>query len=173
MNINIFFVLVASILLAIFAMFKPIYIKQREFVDVPVFDISNFLMYELNVNGLKTFIKGDKATKYADRDTVENIDYTDNSKKYMINIKAKNGIYKDKVVYLDGDVVFFREDGLTFETQKAVYDKITTIARADGDYLIHRAKNSVVGRELKYNNQLNSVSAKDISAIFQLKESKK
>ena len=172
-NINIFFIFVASLLTMILLLFKKLNIKQQEFIDVPVFDISNFSMYELNDKGLKTFIKGDKATKYEDRHSVENIDYTDNSKKYTVNMKAKNGIYKDRIVYLDGDVVFSREDGLTFKTQKAIYNKITAVAQVDGDYVLYRAGSSVTGRKLEYNNQLNSVSSKDISAIFQLKESKK
>lgn len=157
----------------IFILFKPIDIKQQEFVDVPIFDISTFTMYELDKNGLKTLIKGDKAIKYEDRHIIKSINYTDNSKKYRANIKANDGIYKDDIVYLDGNVVFFREDGLTFKTQKAVYNKKTTIAQADGEYVLYRAYDVVEGRGLKYNNLLGTVSSKDISAKFQFKDSKK
>lgn len=154
----------------ILLLFKPLNFKQQTFVDVPLFSLTSFTMYELNAKGLITLMSGDEAVRYADRYTVKLIDYTDNSQEYIANMKANNGIYKDEIVYLDGDVVYYREDGLTFETQKAVYNKKTSIAQADGSYVIYMDKNRVIGKELKYNNSLEKVSSKDVTAKYQLKE---
>ncbi|SMP88921.1 Lipopolysaccharide-assembly, LptC-related, partial [Epsilonproteobacteria bacterium SCGC AD-308-P11] len=119
MNINIIFIIISIGLMMIFFLFKPMHIKQQEFVDVPLFELSSFSLYELNKKGLNNTMIGTKGTRYSDRYTVENIDYTDNSEKFIANMKADNGIYKDDIVYLEGNVTYTREDGLVFFTQSA------------------------------------------------------
>ncbi|MDD5400172.1 MAG: LPS export ABC transporter periplasmic protein LptC [Sulfurimonas sp.] len=173
MNINYFFLFIFSCLLMIFLVFKPLEMEQQKFGEVPLFSISSFTMHELNAKGLISLINGNKATRYTDRYTVEKINYTDNSKEYIANMKSNNGIYKDDIVYLDGDIVYVREDGLTFETQKATYDKKTTIATADGDYLLYKGSNIVNGKELKYNNSLERVESRDVVVKYQLEERNK
>ncbi|MCW8954041.1 MAG: LPS export ABC transporter periplasmic protein LptC [Sulfurimonas sp.] len=173
MNINIFFTIVSAILLLILFAFKPLDIKQQVFTDVPLFSITSFTMHELNQEGLITLMNGTKAVRYEDRYTVDFMDYTDNSKEYIANMKSNTGVYKDEIVDLNGDVVYFREDGLTFETQHAVYNKKTTIAYADGKYVLYRGKNVVTGDRLQYNNSLERIKSKNVIAKYQLKESKK
>jgi len=173
MNINIFFILISLALLMILMLFKPLEIKEQKLTDVPLFNISSFTMYELNKEGLTSLMSGTEGIRYKDRYKVEFMDYTDNSKEYIANMKANSGIYKNDTVYLDGDVVYFREDGLTFETQKVIYNKKTTIARADGDYVLYRNGSKVVGEKLKYNNSLNRVQSKNVVVKYQLEESKR
>ena len=59
---------------------------------------------------------------------------------------------------------------MTFETQKAVYDKKTTIATTDGDYVLYKGSNMVKGEELKYNNSLEIVKSKNVVVKYQLEE---
>jgi len=151
-------------------LFKPLDITQQKFNDVPLFSISYFRMHELNSKGLITLMNGDTATKYKDRYTVDKMNYTDKSRKYLANMQSNSGIYKDDIVYLDGDIVYTREDGLTFETQKAVYDKKTTIATTEGDYVLYKGSNMVKGEELKYNNSLEIVKSKNVVVKYQLEE---
>lgn len=172
MKMNIFFILISSVLLSIFVLFKPIDIQQQKFEDVPLFNISSFIIYELDKHGLSSLTSGVEAARYADRYTVKFMDYTDNTKKYIANMKANDGIYKNNIIYLFGDVVYFREDGLTFETQKAVYNKKTTIAQADGDYVLYEGTNKVVGKKLIHNNSLDTIQSKDVVVKYQLKGSK-
>ncbi|HUH41662.1 MAG TPA: LPS export ABC transporter periplasmic protein LptC [Sulfurimonas sp.] len=151
-------------------LFKPIDIKENSFGDVELFSISTFTMYEFDSKGLITLMNGTKAIRYSDRYRVDDIDYTDNSKEYVANMKSNNGIYKDDIVYLDGDIVYVREDGLTFETQKATYNKKTSIAIADGPYLLYRGANRVIGKALHYNSDLEKITSKNVTAKYQLKE---
>ncbi|MCD6191295.1 MAG: LPS export ABC transporter periplasmic protein LptC [Sulfurimonas sp.] len=169
MNINIFFAIIFSALMAIFFLFKPMNIKKQEFVDVPLFELTSFTLHELNTQGLQTMMRGNKAVRYADRYSVVDIDYTDNSKEYIANMRAKHGLYKDEIIELEDDVVYSREDGLTFETSKVHYNKKTSIAIADADYVSYRDKNIVNGSFVKYNNSLNRVESKNVTAIYQLK----
>ena len=173
MNINIFFLAISSFLLVILFAFKPLDIKQQKFVDVPQFNILSFKMHELDTKGLVTLMSGTEGTKYSNRYVVKNIDYTDNSKEYIANMKADDGIYKEEIVTLTGNVVYFREDGLTFKTNKATYNKKTSISRANGKYVLYQNKNKVVGKKLKYNNNKDKISSQDVTAKYQLIEGKK
>jgi len=155
--------------MAIFFLFKPMNIKKQKFIDVPLFELTSFTLHELDRVGLQTVMTGDSAVRYADRYSVENIDYTDNSKEYIANMRAKQGLYKDDVVELEDNVVYSREDGFTFKTSRIVYDKNTTVAVADTDYISYRDKNIVKGSFVKYNNTLNRLESKNVTATYQLK----
>jgi len=173
MNINLFFLFISSILLMILFLFEPMDIKKQEHKDVPMFNIASFTIYELDTKGLNTFISGSKATRYTDRYTIKDMDYTDNSQTYLANMKSNYGVFKDDIVDLIGDVVYFREDGLTFETKKATYNKKTTIAKSKSNFVLYQNKNKVTGTNLVYNNTSNLVSAKNIKIKYQLQEGKK
>lgn len=170
MNINYFFFAASSALLMIFFLFDPIDIKENSAEDIELFSISHFTMYEFDAKGLITLMNGSEAIRYSDRYKVYDIDYTDNSKEFVANMKSNKGIYKDDIVYLDGDIVYKREDGLTFETQKATYDKKTSIAIAEGKYLLYRDANRVIGEGLNYNSSIEKVTSRNVTAKYQLKE---
>lgn len=165
-----FFGLILTALIMIFFLFEPMKIKQQNFGDIPMFELTSFTLHELNRVGLQTVMLGDNAIRYEDRYTVSNINYTDNSRDYIANMQAKSGLYKDNIINLEEDVVYAREDGLTFETSKAVYNKKTSIATADSDYTSYRGRNVIKGSFVKYNNSLNRVNSKNVTATYQLKE---
>ena len=144
-------------------------LKKQKFDDVPLFELTSFTLHELNRVGLQTVMTGNSAIRYEDRYSVANIDYTDNSKEYIANMRARHGLYKDEIIELEDDVIYSREDGFTFETSKVVYDKKTTIAIADADYVSYQDKNIVNGSFVKYNNSLNRVESKNVTATYQLK----
>ncbi|MEA1891625.1 MAG: LPS export ABC transporter periplasmic protein LptC [Campylobacterota bacterium] len=173
MSINIFFISIFTLLLIIFFGFKPLDIKPQEFLDVPVFQIKTFTLHELNKKGLITLMKGDEALRYTDRYRVKGLDYTDNSRKYIANMRADNGVYRDQesTLDLDGNVLYNREDGLIFKTDEASYNKKTSIANTKSNYVLYRDTNIVTGNNLEYNNQLNKIKSKNIVAKYQLQES--
>ncbi len=156
----------------IFVGFKPLDIKQQEFVDVPLFQLEAFTLHELNENGLVTLMKGSKATRYSDRYSVVNIDYTDNSKKFVANMSADKGLYRDEqdIIDLKGNVLYNREDGLIFESDEVTYNKKSAIAHTNKDYVIYRDTNRVVGTSLRYDNNLNKIKSKNVIAKYQIKE---
>jgi len=156
----------------IYLLFKPLDIKQQEFIDVPQFEILDFVLYELDNSSLSTVMKGSSATRFSDRYVVKQIDYTDNSREYISNMKANNGIYKNDIVDLEGEVFYVREDGLIFESQEATYNKKTNITSTKKDFVIYRDNDKVTGTRLKYNNALNRSSAQEVRAKYQLQEEK-
>ncbi len=147
-------------------------VQEQENIDVPLFEISSFTLYELDNNSLTTIMKGRSAVRYNDRYEVAKIDYTDNSKEYISNMKANRGVYRDDIIDLKGDVFYEREDGLTFKTDEATHNKQTNITYADRDFVSYRLNDRVTGTSLKYNNVLNTAQATVVQAVFQLQESK-
>lgn len=153
-------------------MFKPMKIKQQHFKDVPLFELSDFTMYELNPKGLTALLHGSKGTRYADRYTVKNMDYTDNSKKYIANMISDFGVYKNDIVKLTGHVVYVREDGLTFKSEKVTYNKKTADAISNTKYIAYLNDNIVTGSYIRYNNVSRKIYSKNVIAKYQLKERK-
>ena len=170
MNINAFFFVVAAGLFAILFGFKPITVQEQEFIDVPVFNVVEFTMYELDESGLLTLMNGTQGTKYSNRYVVNDVDYTDNAEDYIANIKAKNGLYKNDIAVMTGDVIYFRVDGLTFESQKVVYSKKTGIARSDGPYNLYQNSDIVTGVKLVYNNKTDLIDSKNVTVKYQIKK---
>jgi len=154
----------------IFTLFKPLNLKEQSFVDVPVFELKFFTLHELDIFGLSTLMSGDSSIKYDDRQLVTNIDYTDNSREYIANMKADEGLYKDDVVLLKGNIVYIREDGLTFKTQKAVYDKKIEVIKTDTEFTSLRTNNKISGSSLKYYNDSQKIEAENVTIKYQLKE---
>lgn len=173
MNINVFFSIVSLVLIAILVSFKPRDMEAQKYGDLPLFNISLFTMYEFDTDGLRSIMSGQEGTRYEDRYTIKLMNYTDNTKEYVANMKSNSGIYTDDNVYLDGDVVYYRDDGLTFETQNAVYNKTTTILSTDGKFALYRGDNKFIGKKLKYNNSLNTIQSSDVSVVYQLEKSNK
>jgi len=154
----------------IFFFFKPMNLKQQEFVDIPLFELQTFTMYELNAFGLQTYMTGDNATRYSDKYVVKNMNYTDNSKRFIANIKANEGLYKNNIVDLHGDVMYAREDGLIFESQDVVYDKNTSIVTSPTPYTGNIGENNIIGSSLIYNNILNKIESKNVLVTYKLKK---
>lgn len=172
-NINIFFAIVFSGLIAIFVLFKPMEIQNKKFNDLALFELGKFTMYELNTEGLDTLTIGSKAFRYTNRYIIEDVNYTDNSKEYIANIESNTGVYKGLVLNLDGDVVYTREDGLTFESQHVTYNKKTSIAISKDKYFAYKQNNTVKGNYIKYNNKKNKIYSKNVVAVYKLKEENK
>ena len=169
-NITLFFGLIFSVLMTIFVFFKPLSIQERDFVDVPLFQVITFDIYELNKEGLKTILSGSSSNRYSDRYTVKDMDYTDNSKEYIASMQSNEGVYKGDVVELHGDVNYAREDGLSMKTDHAIYDKNETTVFTDSNFVAYRNNNVVTGTSIKYNNATNKIESKNVVVKYQLKE---
>ncbi len=154
----------------IYFLFEPFHVTEQDFIDVPQFDLNNFTLYELDTQGLTTLMTGKESVKYSNRYEVKKIDYTDNSKEFIANMKADNGLYKNDIVDLVGNVLYTREDGLVFESDKITYNKKTTVASSNGNFVMYRGSDIIHGTSLKFNNLKRKAKITDVIAIYQLEE---
>jgi hypothetical protein len=115
-------------------------------------------------------MQGSSATRYKNRYVVQDINYTDNSREYRANMKAKDGLYKNDIVTLKKDVHYQREDGISFETQKLIYNKKKAIAQSNVGYIAHFNDSIVKGSYIRYNNKNNTIYSKNVTAKIQLQE---
>ncbi len=156
----------------IYFLFKPIKITEQKFKDVPLLDIGKFTLYELDTKGLKTIMAGEKALRFSNRYTVNAIDYTDNSKIFVSNMKADKGVYKVNLVNLKGNVTYVREDGITFKTNTMHYNTKTKIATTKDPYILHQDENYMNGKGLVYNAKLKQIKSQDVQITYELTEEK-
>lgn len=146
----------------IYFLFQPLKIKEQEFVDVPLLKIDNFVMYKLDTTGLQTLMSGTEALRYANRYIVSNVDFTDNSQEYISNIKALKGVYKNSVVDLAGDVVYIRDDGLTFKSPTLSYNTKNSIAQTKDNFIAYKDKNSISGSSFVYDSIKDTMKSKNV-----------
>jgi hypothetical protein len=132
--------------------------------------MSNFTLYELDTTGLRTIMDGSSALRFKNRYVVNDIDYQDNSKEFLANMQAKNGVYKNDIITLTKDVHYDREDGIAFDTQKLVYNKTKAIATSNVGYVAHRGSDTFKGTYIRYDNNKNYIFSKNVRAKIQLEE---
>lgn len=170
MNLNRFFIAIFLGLLGIYLGFKPLYLKQQSFENVPQFELKSFTLYELDKKGLVTFMSGDNATKYSDKYSVKSINYVDNSKKNMLNMKAVSGVYKDQMIILNDGVELYSADGMIFKTKSATYDKEKELIFSDTNYTLVQGKDSMKGSSFRYYPNLDKMDATKVEIKYQIKE---
>ncbi len=156
----------------ILTLFQPLKIKKQKFVDVPLLDMNTFIMYELNNTGLLTLMSGEKALRYKDRYVVNKIDFTDNSRQFISNMKADLGIYKNSIIDLSGDVTYIREDGLEIASQQIVYNRKNSIAKSDKIFTANLGKNDIEGSSVMYDAKNRRVKSKNVTIKYDLQERK-
>jgi len=159
-------------LLFILFVFKPLKIKEQKFVDVPLLEMSKFTMYELNKVGLQTSMAGSNALRYADRYEVKEINFRDNSKKFISKMKADFGVYKNDIVDLKGNITFLREDGLKMQSKTLHYNIKNSIAQTDDAYILNMQKSQMRGSSIVYDTLHRKLYSKDITMTYNLKEEK-
>ncbi len=156
----------------IYFLFEPIKTTKQKYVDLAQLNVGEFILYDLDTKGLKTIMTGKKALRFSNRYIVDDINYTDNSKKFISNMKANHGVYKANLVDLKGNVVYVREDGITFNTDSMLYNTTTKIVTTKDYYTSNKGESQMSGTGLSYNAALKQMKSKKIKIIYKLDEEK-
>ena len=170
-NANNFFVLIALILGSILFFFQPVEIKEQkqDGGEVAELELRNFTLYELDVNGLKDVMIGQKSYRFKDRIEVEEIDYTDSTRELQNNVQADFGVYRgDDLITLEGNVRYYREDGMKFRSDRALIDQKEETITADGPFKMDKFADNIVGNDLFYDTKKGLSRAKDVTGVFTL-----
>lgn len=168
MSINLFFVLVLSLLLGMFGYFKPTLLMDETKEEVPKFELKSFIIYEISSAGIDRFFEGDHGKRFEDRYEVSSAKFSNNSKDLFESISANNALYKEDIITLDGNVHYVREDGLEFRSAEGQYDTPRSLVSTRGSFVITQNSNRVNGTQLLFNTQQKTVSANAVSGSYQL-----
>ena len=80
MSINLFFVLLLSLLLGMFGYFKPTLLVGETKKEVPKFELESFVVYEISATGIDRFFEGNHGKRFEDRYEVSSAKFSNNSK---------------------------------------------------------------------------------------------
>ncbi len=154
----------------IFFLFEPLSQKNSNPGEIPLLELKNFKLTELDKEGLSSALTASVGFRYKNRYILEQLNFTDSNGQFITNIKANNGLYKGDFLKLNGDIAYFREDGMIFNTQSANYNKKTKIITSSEEYIAYIGDNKVTGSSLMYNNALGKLTSKNIVANYKIKE---
>lgn len=170
MNINIFFVAIFSGLLMVLLLFKPLDQKTSKLNEIPLLELKNFKLTELDKTGLSNVLNASLGYKYKNRYILEKLSYIDSTDKHITNIQADRGIYKGDILSLSENVGYFREDGVSFETQIAKYNKKIKLISSPTSYVSYIRGSTATGSSLTYNNKSGIINSKDVTVNYKIKE---
>lgn len=172
-NANTFFIIIALILASILIFIQPLSVQETRINDaeVPQLELQNFTIYELGTEGLKDILIGHYGYRYQDRIEVEEVDYTDSTNHQRNNLQADYGVYNNKdLITLEGNVRYYREDGLKFSSDKAIIHQNDETILAVGPFTMETETGHAVGKDLLYDSKNGLIKAKDITGFYTLTE---
>ena len=152
-------------------MFEPVKVKETTVngAEVAELEMSNFTLYELDESGLNNIMIGRKGLRYGDRIEVIDIDYTDSTQKLQNNLQADTGIYNNEyLITLEGNVRYYREDGMKFVTSRAIIDQEKETIETDGRFKMNKFTDNVIGSDLFYDTKNGLTHAKMVTGFYTL-----
>lgn len=168
MSINVFFTLVLGLLLAMFAYFKPNYPTDEKQGEIPKIQLQTFTLYEVSRRGVDHILEGEEGKKFEDRYEITSAKFSDNTKSMFQTIRSDNALYRDKILDVNGHVVYQRSDNLIFRSNEGKYNTNNAVITTQGPFVITQNGNRVEGRKLNYNTDKKTVSADAVRGSYQL-----
>ena len=169
LNANYFYLLTGLVLLGVYVGFKPMELPEdlTHKGEVAELELSHFTMYKVDKTGLQNIMIGKKGFQYKNRLEIKDINYTDSTKKFRSNLKADFGTY-DKVdlITLQGNVRYYREDGVRFNSKQARLKQKEETIYVDGRFKLHKFADNVVGDHLFYDTKHGVSRAKNVIGYY-------
>lgn len=173
MSLNNFFLLVLGLLILIFVVYKPDFVATQNEKDIPLLELENFTLYELNTSTLTSTMQAKRGLRYKNHYEAYNVSFKNKSSKLEQTINGNKAFYDTITLILSGDVHYKREDGLNFLSQYGKYSKKTKIFETNSSYLSYRDKDTIIGDSLSYDTQRQLSKSKNIKAVFNINENNK
>ncbi len=172
MKLTHFFIILLLFSVSIFVFLQPgSYTRSRD-SKVPQLEIEDFSVYELTTEGVKSVLSGTVGRQFSTHYEVENAHYVENKKVLSEHLYADVGKFEKEIAYLDENVRYFREDGLSFESDHAVYDTKKETLYVPKKFIFTQNENVVYGSELNYNAKTGKMSAQKVDASYYLEDKK-
>lgn len=172
MKLTHFFALLFLLSVSLLVFLTPQELSVSSGKEMAQLEIEDFIVYELNKDGVKSVVSGTIGKQYAAHYEVKNVHYIENKNKLGEHLYADNGKFKKDIAYLDDNVRYFREDGLSFESDKAVYNTKKEILHVPTKFVLTQNENVIYGKDLYYYSESGHITAKKIDASYYVEDKK-
>lgn len=169
MSINIFFLLLAGLLMGMYSYFAPNYADTAKKEEIPQIELSNFTLYEISQKGIDHILEGKEGKKFDQSYVITSAKFSDNTKHLFHSILSDNADYQNDILQLNGHVHYVREDGLEFRSDEGTYNSKDSLIQTQGAFVITQNSNRVDGTSLHYDTKQDTVSANRVCGVYQLK----
>lgn len=159
--------------LSLFVFLEPEKIDKVSGEVIAQLEIEDFTLYEIDENGVTSVVSGSDAKQYVSHYEVENAHYIENKNKLGEHLYADHARFEKDIAYLNDNVRYFREDGLSFESDKAIYNTKKEVLYVPDSFVLTQNENVVYGKELHYNSKTGKIKAEEIDANYYIAEDEK
>jgi LPS export ABC transporter protein LptC len=173
MKVTHFFIIMLGFSLSLFIFLRPEQLAKPSGEVLPQLEIEDFTLYEMDETGVTSVVSGSDAKQYVSHYEVENAHYIENKNKLGEHLYADHARFEKDIAYLNDNVRYFREDGLSFESDKAIYNTNKENLYVPGSFVLTQNENVVYGKELYYNSITGKMKANEIDANYYIIEDKK
>ena len=172
MKLTHFFIILLLFSVSIFVFLKPSSYAKHKDEKIAQLEIEDFSVYELNTEGVKSVLSGTIGRQFSTYYEVENAHYVENKKEMSEHLYSDIGRFEKDIAYLDNNVRYFREDGLSFESDHAVYNTKKESLYIPKSFILTQNENIVYGQELHYDAVSGELTAQKVDANYYLEDRK-
>lgn len=158
--------------ISLLILLKPQSYQKSDGEKVPQMEIEDFRLYEIDTEGVKSVVSGTIGRQYELYYEVENAHYIENKNRLGEHLYADKGRFEKDIAYLNENVRYFRDDGLSFESDHAVYDTNKELLYVPKNFVLTQNENIIYGKELHYNAKSGEIEARQIDASYYMKDKK-
>jgi len=158
--------------ISLFVFLEPESYATSEEDDIAKMELEDFTLYEINKVGVLSVVSGTLGRQFEEYYEVENAHYIENKNKTGEHLYSDFGRFEKDVAYLNENVRYFREDGLSFESDHAIYNTKQELLYVPNNFVLTQNENVVYGSELHYNAHTGDIDAKKVDANYYIQEKK-
>ncbi len=173
MKLTHFFVVMLVLSLALFVFLKPEASNIPTGKEIAQLEIEDFIVYKIDKTGVTSVVSGTVGKQFTAYYEVENAHYIENKNKLGEHLYADYARFEKDIAYLSDNVRYFREDGLSFESDKAVYNTKEEKLYVPKNFVLTQNENVIYGKELHYNSKTGKIDAEKIDASYYIDEKTK
>lgn len=141
--------------------FRPV---DPKIAQVEMYDVQD---HEISVNGVISITNAKQAVRYSDRDELYGVDALLRRDGLINSLRADKGILQDNIVYLDGDVRYVRNDGITFESAAVEYHRDKDMLKGKVPFVLSDNYNKTLGDSFTYVIKEGKIEANNIHATLE------
>lgn len=150
----------------IFISLSPQKVHLQEEEEIAQLEFENFKIYEISNEGLSKTLEGEKGEKYKERYVVEMAEMRQRGISFVETLNSNMAIYDTDELFLYGDVIYQRGDGLQFFSDNLTYENKNAFMYVNGAFTLEQNGSIINGFELEYEKNNGKIRALNIDSYI-------